>query len=101
MTAAASTEQIDRGAQLKERIIRWPDAVHARDRVEDDLLLFRQVILDRRRKNDLAELDQASILRPMDRGVVYHIVVVRHLYENLEANGACRDALGELVEKEV
>jgi hypothetical protein len=40
LTAAASAEQIDCGAQFEQRISRWFNAVDAWDRIENDFLLL-------------------------------------------------------------
>ena len=101
LPAATAAQQIDRGAQLKQRIIGWLDSVNTGDGIEDNLLLFMRVVWDRIRENDLAEMDQGSLLGPVNRRVVSDIVIVRHLSQELKAYRATGDSFCELVKKEI
>ncbi len=40
--APPAAQQVDGGAEFKERVSRSLDALHARDRIEDDVLLLRR-----------------------------------------------------------
>jgi hypothetical protein len=55
LASPPSAEQIDRSAQLQQRIIRWLNPVYSRNRIKDDFFLFRGVIFDRRGENHLAQ----------------------------------------------
>src|SRR5258707_3569349 len=55
LTPPSPTDQIDRGSQLKQWIIRRLNAIHARDRIKDDLFLLLIVLGDWRGEHDLAQ----------------------------------------------
>jgi hypothetical protein len=101
LAAAAAANQIDGGAELEERIIRWVDPVDTWYWIEDDFLLVVCGVCDLGREYNFAEVDQGSISRPMIGRVVYNVTVVRDLYENLEADGALDYSVREFVVQKV
>jgi hypothetical protein len=101
LAAAAAANQIDGGAEFEERIIRRVDPVDTWYGIEDNFLLVVCVVRDRGGEDNLAELDQRSIRRPVIGRVVYDITVVSDLYEKLEADGTLDDSVREFVVQEV
>src|SRR5258708_4935841 len=61
-----SAQQINGGAQFEQRVVGGFNAVHARNRVEDDLFLLHFVVRHLRVENYSAETDQRPLLRPVN-----------------------------------
>src|ERR1700678_2652651 len=74
-SAAATAEEVYRGAKFKQGIARRVNAVHARNGVEDDSLLLVVVVRDAPIESDDTGFDLCAVFRPMDRGVVHDIAV--------------------------
>jgi hypothetical protein len=99
LTPAAAAHQIDGGAQLKQRVIRGFDAVHAGNGVEDDLLLLQLVVHGLRGQNYRAEMNYRAIGGPMNGRVIHNVALTGDLYQDVEPDGARRDALRKFFEK--
>src|SRR6267143_6126898 len=93
--------QIDIGSRLKERIGRGFDAIHPRNRVEDDVLLFAGIVRSDFPQTDFAERELRTVLGPADRGIVNGAAVPRQLYEYAEPDCFLCNPLLDLVEEEV
>src|ERR1700693_4178398 len=59
------------------------------------------IVRDEIRENNFAELDEGAVFRPMNRCVVYDIVMVCYLYQKLKAYRAFSDSLCEFVKEEI
>jgi hypothetical protein len=55
LASSPSAEQIDRGAQLQQRVIGWLNPVYPRNRIEDDFFLLRGIVFDGSSENHLAQ----------------------------------------------
>ena len=69
-SAPPPAHQIDVGSRLEEGIGRGFDAVHSRDRIEDDVLLLAGVVRRDLPQADFAERELRALLGPADRGIV-------------------------------
>ena len=68
------------GSRLEERIARGFDAVHSRDRIEDDVLLLAHIVRSDFQQIDFAEGGLRTLLGPADRGVVNSVTMPGQLY---------------------
>lgn len=80
-SAPSSGQQIDVGPRLKQRITGGLDAVHPRDRIEDDVLLLACVIRGDFLQADFAERALCTLLGPAGRGIVNCVAVLGQLYD--------------------
>src|SRR5215472_468282 len=100
-SAPPPAHQIDVGARLEERIGRGFDAVHARDRIEDDVLLLAGVVRRDLPQADFPKRELPSLLGPADGGVVNRVAVLGQLHGYAKPDRPAGNALPELVEEEV
>jgi len=100
-SAPSPGHEIDIRPRLKERIGRGLDAIHSRDGIKDDLLLFPGVVRSNLLQIDFAERELRTILRPADSGIFNGVAVPRQLYFDTKPNRFLRDPLFDLVEEEV
>ena len=96
--APASAQQVNRSSQLEQRIGGGLDAVHPRDRVEDDVLLLGERVRQNLRQLHGAQLHLFARLRPVHGGVVCRVSFPGELDQNSEADRRLRHTLGDLVE---
>ena len=99
--ATASAKQVDIGARLKQGIGGGLNSLDTRNGVKNDVALFRLAVRHRRVQNDLTEFHLGATLRPADRRVIKNISSLGQLYDNVKLEGTCRDALPDVVDKEV
>jgi hypothetical protein len=69
-SAPPPRHEIDIGSRLEERIGRGIDAIHAWDRIEDNVLLLAGVVRSDLVQSDFAERELRTLLGPADRGIV-------------------------------
>src|SRR5258708_11650614 len=93
-----AAEQIDCCAQLEERIGRWSNSIHPRDRVEDDVLLLGVAAFDNSGQLNRAQCNLLAALRPVDGSVVRDVLRRGNLSEHLESNGTLSNTLCDLIE---
>jgi hypothetical protein len=101
LPATTPAQQLDRGAQFEQWIVGGIDSLHARDGIEDDLLLFMGIVWDRTFEDDLAESNQRAILGPVNGRVVHDVISAGHLDQQLKTYRPVRDSLRDFVKKEV
>jgi hypothetical protein len=94
--AAASAEQVYGGSRFKQRIAGWLNAIHARNGVENDLMLLGIVLGSKRIERYRAEPQQRSILGPLDGGIIDCITFLGKLNEYLELDRSGHDSLEQL-----
>ena len=82
--AAAATQQVNCGAQLKQGIVGWVNAVHPRDWIEDDLLLFMGLVEYGLSERKQSQLLQFAALRPMNGYIIDRIAVFGQLSHDSE-----------------
>jgi hypothetical protein len=100
-SAPPPAHQIDIGSRLEERIGRGLDAIHARDRIEDDALLLAGVIRDNLPQTDFAKRALRTLLGPANRRVVNRVAVLGQLHDYTKPDGSPENSLSDLVEEEV
>ncbi len=100
-SAPPAAHQINIGAWLEERIGRGFDAIHSRDRIEDDVLLLAGVVRRDFLQTDFAERELRTLLGPADRGIVNDVAVLGQLYDYAKPDGFLCNSLFDLVEEEV
>src|SRR5882724_7526437 len=94
-----SADQINRGPQLKQRIIRRLNPIQARNRIEDNLLLFVRMIGNCTRQRNGSQLHNLPLGWPMHCRVINNIAVLSNLNRDLELDRALRQPLIQLVEQ--
>src|SRR5580704_4468485 len=99
--AAASADQIDRGAQLQQRVVGWIDSVHARDGVEDRPFLLVRVVSGNGSQSNGAQIQQGPILGPLLGGIVDVVAVIRQLQYDAQLDRSLGDFFFELIEQKV
>src|SRR5215471_19067342 len=100
-SAPPPAHQIDVGARLEEGIGRGFDAVHAWDRIKDDVLLLAGVVRGDFRQTDFAERALRTFFRPADRGIVDRVAVLGQLHGYPKPDGFPGNALLDLVKEGV
>src|SRR6516165_749400 len=81
-SAPPPAHQINVGPRLEERIGGGFDAVHSRDRIEDDVLLLAGVVRDDLAQTELAECALRTILGPAQGGIVNDVADLCQLYSD-------------------
>ena len=100
-SAPPPAHEINIGARLEERIGRGFDALHAGDRIEDDVLLLAGVVRRDFPQADFAERELGTLLGPADRGIVSDVAVLGQLYGYAKPDRFLCNSLFYLVEEEV
>jgi hypothetical protein len=96
--AAPSAEQVQIGARIEQRIGGGFNSIHARDGIEDDAALLRVAVSYQRVQGNVPELDLAAAFRPTSGGVVNRVSGLGQLHQDVELDGALRDAFPNLIE---
>ena len=91
--APSAAHQIDIRSRLEERIGRGFDAIHSRDRIEDDVLLLDSVVRNDLLQTDLAERELRTLLGPANCGIVNGVAVLGQLYDYAKPDGYPCDLL--------
>ena len=99
--APPAADEVDGGAQLEQGVAGGIDAVDAGYGVEDDALLLGSVVGLHGGESEGAELLHGTRFGPVDGGVVDGVALFGELDDDVEGDGAFREALGELIEEVV
>jgi hypothetical protein len=94
-----SANQINRGPQLKQRVVRRLNPIQARNRIEDNLLLFVSMVGNCTGQRNGSQLHHLPLGWPMHRRVIHNIAVLSNLNRDLELDRALRQPLIQLVEQ--
>jgi hypothetical protein len=100
-SAPPAAHQINIGAWLEERIGRGFDAIHPRDRIEDDVLLRAGVVRRDFPQTEFAERELRTVRGPADGGIVNDVAILGQLYDDAKPDGFPCNALLDLVEEEI
>ena len=74
--APPAGHQINVSARIEQRIGRGLDTFNARNRIEDDSLLFAGIVRDNGCQRDLSERDQLTAFRPADGRIVRDVAIL-------------------------
>jgi type III restriction enzyme len=94
-----SANQINRGPQLKQRVVRRFNPIQARNRIEDNLLLFVSMVGDCTRQRNGSQLHHLPLGWPMHCRVIHNIALLSNLNRDLELDRALRQPLIQLVKQ--
>ena len=93
-------DEIDRSADLEERIGGGLDALHTRNRIEDDILLLLVVVFHETGQRERPEVNATTIFWPVHGDVINDITIVGDLRVELERDAFSVESLLELVKEE-
>src|SRR4029077_17767605 len=95
----SSANQINRGPQLKQRIVRRLNPIQARNRIEDNVLLFVSIVGNCTRQRNGSQLHHFPLSWPMHCRVIHNIAVLSNLNRDLELDRALCQPLIQLDEQ--
>src|SRR5205823_12754278 len=99
--AAPSGHQVNICPRLEQRICRGLNAIHPRDRIENDLLLLPGIVRGDLGQADVAERELSTVLGPADGRVIEGVAALGQLNENAKPDRRLGNPLFDLVEQEV
>src|SRR5207237_4170042 len=83
-----SANQINRGPQLKQRVVRRLNPIQARNRIENNLLLLVSIVGNCTRQRNGSQLHHLPLGWPMHCRVIHNIAVLSNLNRDFELDRA-------------